>query len=166
MVAFYGFHVAKYPIVSYGNPMIKSGSVNAVKLFEVALGCLAVLGSSKMTNLHRFWGSGFFWGKKNIFWGLSKTENHFWVFQKQEKKNFRLLQKTLAYTKQAPTCWKLQHIENAVSLLTTRFLWLYQTSMYLPGTHGSLNVKHPRRQYRETPIEQGPVDSVRYLYVH
>ena len=86
MVAFYGFHVAKYPIVSYGNPMIKSGSVNAVKLFEVALGCLAVLGSSKMTNLHRFWGSGFFGGKKNIFGGLSKTENHFWVFQKQEKK--------------------------------------------------------------------------------
>ena len=86
MVAFYGFHVAKYPIVSYGNPMIKSGSVNAVKLFEVALGCLAVLGSSKMTNLHWFWGSGFFGGKKNIFWGLSKTENHFWVFQKQEKK--------------------------------------------------------------------------------
>lgn len=111
-----------------------------------------------------FGGLDFLGAKKTFFGGYQKLKTIF-GYSRSRKKNFRLLQKTLAYTKQPLTCWKLQHIENAVSLLTTRFLWLYQTSMYLPGTHGSLNVKHPRRQYRETPLQTRTRRFLFILYV-
>ena len=61
-------------------------------------------GPPKWLKLHRFWGSGFFWGKKNIFWGYQNWQP-FLGIPEAEKKLQVAPKKNLAYTKQPPTCW-------------------------------------------------------------
>ena len=179
---FMDFHVGENIPGSYGNPMgyAKSshgirvaktkkkrrhrgpdphdgvhGSGECLKLFEVA-GVLGGFGSSKMTPLH-LRGRGFL--GFYTFFGAIKTST-ISDFQKQ-KKNFRLLQFTSHSS--PPTCWKICNLQRELPFRCSQLVFFpvaLQTSES-PGNPRFIDVKHPRRQYRETPIER----TRRFLFI-